>query len=212
MRPVFLFGILALTIAACGRTAMAEKADAPSPSTALPVDTDGRAAQASPAAAEPAADMPAGDSEPVAHVQFGSPAGATGTFGSIAASAEGKFLVGYGAFDFPSRPAAEQAAVEGCREEAVSAKRPDLADGCRAAVYFSHACGALAQGKDGAWGTGWAEDGWREACGYAASTCRDFKGVECRGFVYVCSPGGLQGTCDGTIQTEDGETRLSPGD
>ena len=51
--------------------------------------------------------------------------------------------------DYPSRAAAEKAAIAGCAKHA---------DDCRAVLWFKNGCGALATGPRSGVGWDWAED------------------------------------------------------
>ena len=67
-------------------------------------------------------------------------------YGAIAYSPSTK---AYGwSYDYPSRGAAENEALSGCRRQA---------DDCTVPLWFRNACGALAIGSDG-YGTGWGTD------------------------------------------------------
>lgn len=187
-------------------------------SCGAPKEPVGPAAASDPASVESAAapdkpdtGVPAPAPAPRSEVEFGTPTGRTGVYGAIGVVADGNFLVGYGAYDFPDRRTAERGAIEGCEASSAKAGRGDLGEGCKAALYFYNACGALAQSAEGAWGTGWADNGWRNACSYAVASCKDAGGADCEGFIYICSPGGLRGTCDGAMQLDGGTTRLGEG-
>ncbi len=117
--------------------------------------------------------------------------GAGGSFGAIAyasATANGHFVTGC-----QSREMAERAVLAGCRNLVSGAAT------CEVALWFQNACGALAQGENGAYGTGWAGDGAR-ACSWAFKSCVDEGGRECEGVYFACSPGDAGGTCDGTVR------------
>jgi len=65
------------------------------------------------------------------------------------------------AYDYPSRAAAERAALANCRRQASD---------CTVPIWFRNACGALAIGPNG-YGTGWGTSrGLAER--YALSSCR----------------------------------------
>src|SRR5215510_8484751 len=68
--------------------------------------------------------------------------------GAIAYS-EAKETYGY-SYDFDSVRAASQAALDNCRREAAGASD------CKVTVTFRNACGAIALGNNGAYGTAWA--------------------------------------------------------
>lgn len=117
---------------------------------------------------------------------------AAGPYGAIAVATDG--LHAGLSYDKASVAAAEAAAVATCES---SAKGKRL--GCKSQVWFERACGALAMGDEGAFGTGWGHDP-RSACRWALKTCRDFHGKNCEPNFYACSPGKRSGTCDGTLR------------
>lgn len=113
------------------------------------------------------------------------------------AGAYGAIAVGNGgdragtSFAHATQAEAEAAAVETCRGTG-----KNVVEDCESKVWFQNACGALAGGKDGAYGTGWANSP-AEACRWAVSTCRKAGGVGCEGRIYSCSPRDVWGSCDG---------------
>jgi len=88
-------------------------------------------------------------------------------FGAIAYSQSTRSH-GY-SYDYGSRAAAEQRAFNECAR---------YGGGCRIAVWFRNACGALAVGGDGGWGTGWhrtrrgAEANAIDKCSGVSYACR----------------------------------------
>src|SRR4051812_29540671 len=85
-------------------------------------------------------------------------ASAADHYGAIAFSQDSG-NVGY-AYDYASRAAAEERAVEEC------------GSGCEVVVWFRNACGALATGDDNGYGSGWATSRG-EAEKIALSGCND---------------------------------------
>ena len=72
-------------------------------------------------------------------------ASAQDAFGAIAYSpSTGAY--GY-SYDFPSRAAAEAGAFNDCSKHN---------SGCQVVLWFKNACGSLAVGANGGWGTAWA--------------------------------------------------------
>lgn len=114
-----------------------------------------------------------------------------GSFGAIAVSDSGVHA-GFGSGKV-SRSMAEATALASCRNDL---KRSD--GQCAVKLWYQNACGALATGDDGAFGTGWGNS-WRSACGWALKTCRDYGGRNCEANWYECSPGKRSGSCDGTF-------------
>ncbi len=83
----------------------------------------------------------------VAAMGFTYPARGQDQFGAIAYSpSKGAYAVTY---DRPSQADAEAGALAECRSRA---------EDCESSVWFRNACGALAVGKDGGWGTDWGND------------------------------------------------------
>jgi len=78
-------------------------------------------------------------------------------FGAIAFSQD-TGAVGYG-YDYPSRAAAEERALDECGEA------------CEVVVWFQNACGALAVGDDNGYGSAWAANR-REAENIALNNCK----------------------------------------
>jgi len=90
-----------------------------------------------------------------------------------------KNVYGY-SYDFgASRPAAD-AAIANCRKEDKGATD------CKVLVTFRNACGALALGKNGAYGSAWALSR-REAANKALVECRPYGGGSCKIERQVCS-------------------------
>jgi len=79
-------------------------------------------------------------------------------------------------YDYRSRRAAERRAYRECRQ---------YGGGCRIAVWFRNACGALAVGKDGGWGSGWHRNK-RRAQTNAIRSCNDVS-YGCRVVRWVCT-------------------------
>lgn len=77
---------------------------------------------------------------------------------------------------FSTRADAERRALREC-----SARARD----CRVAIWFKNACGALAVGQNGGWGSGWASDR-RRAELEAIGVCNQYTG-RCRVTRWVCS-------------------------
>jgi serine/threonine-protein kinase len=98
--------------------------------------------------------------------------------GAIAYS-ERKEVYGYSK-DFGSAREAASAAVNNCRKEDVGA------GDCKVVVTFHNACGALALGNDGAYGSAWAMS-QREASSKALVECRPYGGTSCKVESQVCS-------------------------
>lgn len=65
-------------------------------------------------------------------------------------------------WDYPNRRGAERRALNGCRAHARD---------CRVAIWFRNACGALAVGNRGGWGSGWGNSRSR-AQNEARAVCR----------------------------------------
>ena len=103
--------------------------------------------------------------------------GARERHGAIAYSAS-KEVYGY-SHDYDSASAARDAAVRNCRGQRG-------ADDCRVLVTFHNACGALALGDRGAYGSAWAISG-REASAKALTECRPHGGASCKIQREVCS-------------------------
>lgn len=117
-----------------------------------------------------------------------------GPFGAIAVG-KGGDRAGT-SFALATRADAEAAAVESCRGTG-----KNVVEDCESKVWFQNACGALAGGKDGAYGTGWANSP-AQACRWAVSTCRKAGGVDCEGRIYSCSPRDVWGSCDGKFSAK----------
>ncbi|HMH50667.1 MAG TPA: DUF4189 domain-containing protein [Candidatus Acidoferrum sp.] len=103
--------------------------------------------------------------------------GARERHGAIAYSA-GKEVYGY-SHDYDSAGAARDAAVRNCRGQRG-------ADDCRVLVTFHNACGALALGDRGAYGSAWALSA-RDASAKALAECRPHGGASCKIQREVCS-------------------------
>ena len=79
-------------------------------------------------------------------------------------------------YDHPSRADAEARALAECGNRASD---------CQLPLWFRNACGALASGGNGGWGTGWGTSrGLAE--GYALSTCRQHTSG-CSVIAWVCT-------------------------
>jgi serine/threonine-protein kinase len=83
------------------------------------------------------------------------------------------------AYDYATRDAAETRALREC--ESYSG-----AGDCQVLVWFANACGALAEGSNGAAGTGWGAD-VSTAEYYAIETCKDYGGTYCQVTRWVCT-------------------------
>jgi serine/threonine-protein kinase len=101
--------------------------------------------------------------------------------GAIAYSSR-KVVYGY-SHDYDSAKGASEAAVRNCRGQERGA------DDCRVLVTFHNACGALALGDRGAYGSAWALSG-REASAKALAECRPHGGASCKITRQVCSGAG----------------------
>jgi len=88
-------------------------------------------------------------------------------YGAIAYSQSSR-AHGY-SYDYGSRAAAEQRAYNECAQYGA---------GCKIAVWFRNACGALAVGQDGGWGSGWhrtrrgAESNAIDSCSGVSYGCK----------------------------------------
>jgi serine/threonine-protein kinase len=98
--------------------------------------------------------------------------------GAIAYSPD-KEVYGYSR-DYGSERAARDAAMANCRKEDKAA-----AD-CKVLVTFHNACGALALGADGAYGSAWAMS-LREAASKALNECRPHGGASCKVETQLCT-------------------------
>lgn len=98
--------------------------------------------------------------------------------GAIAYS-ERKEVYGY-SYDFGSERDASSAAVSNCRKE------DSGATDCKVVVTFRNACGALALGDKGAYGSAWGNS-QREASNKALVECRPYGGASCKVERQVCS-------------------------
>ena len=98
--------------------------------------------------------------------------------GAIAYSV-GKQVYGY-SHSFGSAKAAGSAAVGNCRKE------DQGASDCKVVVTFHDACGALARGDGGAYGSAWGMSR-REASTKALEACRPHGGASCKVERQVCS-------------------------
>jgi hypothetical protein len=98
--------------------------------------------------------------------------------GAIAYSAL-KTVYGYSR-DYGSSRAAADAAVANCRKENKGASD------CKVLVTFRNACGALALGNKGAYGSAWGLS-QREAANKALTECRPYGGASCKIEGQVCS-------------------------
>ena len=101
--------------------------------------------------------------------------------GAIAYSPR-KEVFGY-SFDHDSAKAAGDVALRNCRGQNRGA------GDCRVLVTFHNACGALARGNNGAYGSAWGMSG-REASAKALSECRPHGGNSCKIERRVCSGAG----------------------
>ena len=101
--------------------------------------------------------------------------------GAIAYSSR-KEVFGY-SHDYDSARTAGEAAVRNCRGQERGA------DDCRVLVTFRNACGALALGAKGAYGSAWGLSR-REASAKALTECRPHGGASCKIEREVCSGAG----------------------
>jgi hypothetical protein len=180
-----------LTLAACERTG--EEARLP---TATVEQSDGIKAVA---AAKNSAEK---TNTPQSHVSVGSYKDTQGAYGAIAMVTANNQAIGYAGHDEPDEATARELALGGCQKEAGNAS-----SGCKVQLVFHHACGAFASAPGGGYGTGWGNSPAR-ACHWALKTCNDFNSKGCLADGFVCSPGGKQGFCDGSLTTEDGKTTI----
>ncbi len=156
--------------------------------------------QVAPAPAQ-VADAP-GIAESVLHIESNTYSGTEGPYGAISTvTANGK-AIGFIGYDEPDKETASRLALEGCREISGA----DAA-GCLVNVVFHNACGAVASTPEGGIGTGWG-DTPALACEWAVDSCDDVNKTGCRADMYLCSPGGVNGTCDGGMTIEDGTTTI----
>jgi hypothetical protein len=98
--------------------------------------------------------------------------------GAIAYSVD-REVYGY-SHSFGSAREAAAVAINNCRKE-----NKDAAD-CKVVVTFQNACGALALGDNGAYGSAWAMS-QREASTKALNECRPHGGASCKVERQVCS-------------------------
>ncbi len=95
-------------------------------------------------------------------------------YGAIAYSPSSR-AHGY-SYDFPSREAAEARALNECHKHASD---------CQVPLWFRNACGALAVGNGGGWGTGWGTN-QQLAERYALDTCHGYTS-NCSVIRWVCT-------------------------
>ncbi len=81
-------------------------------------------------------------------------------------------------YDYGSRSAAEQRAYNECAQ---------YGGGCKIAVWFRNACGALAVGQDGGWGAGWNAN--RPGAEAAAINSCNSVSYGCSVIRWVCTTG-----------------------
>lgn len=93
-----------------------------------------------------------------------------------------KEVYGY-SYDHGSAGAASEAAIGNCRKEDRGASD------CKVLVRFHNACGALARGDKGAYGSAWGMS-QREAAAKALNECRPHGGNSCKIERQVCSGAG----------------------
>jgi serine/threonine-protein kinase len=83
------------------------------------------------------------------------------------------------AYDYATREAAETRALRECESYSGSGD-------CEVLVWFANGCGALAEGNNGAAGTGWGAE--RETAEYyAIETCEHHGGDSCNVIRWVCT-------------------------
>lgn len=104
---------------------------------------------------------------------FGGLSAQAQNFGAIAYS-PGSGGHGY-SYDYPSKAAAQNRAMAECRKRA---------RGCRVAIWFKNACGAVASGPSG-WGSGWANT--RNGAELQAIKSCNQHSAGCRIRVYACT-------------------------
>ena len=95
-------------------------------------------------------------------------------YGAIAYSPETR-AIGY-SHNYNSKSDAQDRAMSNCEQYAYD---------CRVAITFQNACGALAVGRRGGWGTGWSA-GRAEAQTRALNSCSRYDGG-CTVRRWVCS-------------------------
>jgi len=126
--------------------------------------------------------------------KINSPAADSGTYGSIALTNRGAVVYAGLAYGARNRAIAEKVAEEICGN-ALSSKGLTRGQACTAQIWFFSKCASFATSNNGSWGTGYG-DTPAEACRWAQNTCSTYsKG--CVPGLFVCSPGGKNGTCDG---------------
>lgn len=131
--------------------------------------------------------------------------GTEGPYGAISIVSSNGRVVGFVGYDEPDGETANELALGGCRKIAGAA-----AADCDIKLTFQNACAAIASTPDGGYGTGWGNSP-AAACTWAIDACDDFNQAGCEGDMYLCSPGGRNGTCDGGIQIEGDTTTLDNG-
>lgn len=194
----FLIAALFAFCAACGRAqpdADRTHAGATSPhrpAAERPVASP-EAADASPAkTSSPPTDN--SNSEVVA--KFNTPAEETGDYGAIAVATKGAVVYAGLAYAARNRNIAERLATQICAD-ALAEAGAAADQACATQVWFYNKCGALSTSKSGGYGTGY-DDSPGGACGWAQKVCARY-GPGCTPAVYVCSPGGRRGACDGGL-------------
>lgn len=123
-----------------------------------------------------------------------SPAKETGTYGAIVLIDRGAVVYAGLAFGARNRATAERLAEQIC-SNALAKRGVERGQACSSQVWFYSNCGSFATSNHGSWGTGYGSSP-AEACRQAQASCSDYsKG--CEPGLFVCSPSGKNGTCDG---------------
>jgi hypothetical protein len=139
------------------------------------------------------------------HIESNTYVGTQGPFGAISmVSANGR-AIGYIGYDEPDKETASQLALGGCREIAGAD-----GSGCKVDLIFHNSCAAVASTPDGGYGTGWG-DSPALACRWALDACDDYNKSGCAADMYLCSPGGKSGTCDGGLELEGDKATIDNG-
>lgn len=100
------------------------------------------------------------------------------------AASAGMAMAGWGAVGIGPNGAYGWSADYGSESGAIGRVRAEC-PGCDNIKTFYNACGAMASGRNGAWGWGWAGSRW-QAEQLAIQYCRDY-GSNCQLRVWACS-------------------------
>lgn len=134
------------------------------------------------------------------HAEFvakiNAPATETGAYGAIAVATDGSIVYAGLSYGARNREVAEKVAIQIC-SAALEEKGVTPGSPCASQVWFYNKCGGLATSKTGGWGTGYGDSG-AQACAWAQKTCAQY-GAGCEPGLYICSPSGKNGTCDGKL-------------